>query len=269
MSLSPGSRLGHYHVTALIGEGGMGQVYQATDTHLDRQVAIKVLPDAFASDADRLARFEREAKVGAAPLQQDGSQIVLLNEYNAVREDRSLDDDGTDIFFDRVQGNGGNWFELVVVGDGTAGSTVDLRGWTIAIEDDGAPSAMTLSDHEYWRRVQAGTILTFIEKNDDHPRDTSTAILKEDRLATAGWAWTNVWTGDEAYVSDGGSSFSVSHDSTQFTLKDRTGHIVFGPAGEKGSFVGGGIGSREVYQLLDDPSPQVTPGSRHTDETKQ
>ena len=50
MALTVGSRLGHYDVTALIGEGGMGQVYQATDTNLDRQVAIKVLPDAFASD---------------------------------------------------------------------------------------------------------------------------------------------------------------------------------------------------------------------------
>ena len=66
MALTVGSRLGHYQVTALIGEGGMGQVYQSTDTNLDRQVAIKVLPDAFASDADRLARFEREAKVLAS-----------------------------------------------------------------------------------------------------------------------------------------------------------------------------------------------------------
>ena len=57
MALTVGSRLGHYDVTALIGEGGMGQVYQATDTNLDRQVAIKVLPDAFSSDPDRLARF--------------------------------------------------------------------------------------------------------------------------------------------------------------------------------------------------------------------
>ena len=59
-------RIGCYDVTALIGEGGMGQVYQATDTNLDRQVAIKVLPDAFSSDPDRLARFEREAKVLAS-----------------------------------------------------------------------------------------------------------------------------------------------------------------------------------------------------------
>ena len=59
MALEVGSRLGHYDVTALIGEGGMGQVYQATDTTLDRNVALKVLPDAFTADPDRLARFER------------------------------------------------------------------------------------------------------------------------------------------------------------------------------------------------------------------
>ena len=66
MSLEIGSRLGHYAVTALIGEGGMGQVYQATDMKLNRQVALKILPEAFASDPDRLARFQREAQVLAS-----------------------------------------------------------------------------------------------------------------------------------------------------------------------------------------------------------
>ena len=66
MALTIGDRLAHYDVTALIGEGGMGQVYQATDTQLGREVALKVLPDAFTSDPDRLARFEREAKVLAS-----------------------------------------------------------------------------------------------------------------------------------------------------------------------------------------------------------
>ena len=66
MALEVGSRLGHYEVTALIGEEGMGQVYQATDTKLNRQVALKILPEAFASDLDRLARFQREAQVLAS-----------------------------------------------------------------------------------------------------------------------------------------------------------------------------------------------------------
>ena len=63
MPLTPGTTLGPYSVTAKIGEGGMGEVYQARDTKLDRDVALKVLPEAFTADLDRLARFEREAKV--------------------------------------------------------------------------------------------------------------------------------------------------------------------------------------------------------------
>ena len=66
MALAPGTRLGVYEVSAKIGEGGMGEVYQAHDTKLDRDVALKVLPEIFTSDPDRLARFEREAKVLAS-----------------------------------------------------------------------------------------------------------------------------------------------------------------------------------------------------------
>ncbi len=66
MALAPGIRLGPYEVVAQIGVGGMGEVYRATDTKLKRDVAIKVLPDALAADADRLARFQREAEVLAS-----------------------------------------------------------------------------------------------------------------------------------------------------------------------------------------------------------
>ena len=67
MPLQPGTTLGPYQqVTAKIGEGGMGEVYRARDTKLDRDVALKVLPQAFTDDPDRLARFEREAKVLAS-----------------------------------------------------------------------------------------------------------------------------------------------------------------------------------------------------------
>ena len=66
MTLSRGMRLGVYEVVAILGRGGMGEVYRARDTKLNRDVALKVLPDSFATDADRLARFEREAQVLAA-----------------------------------------------------------------------------------------------------------------------------------------------------------------------------------------------------------
>jgi Tol biopolymer transport system component len=66
LALTPGTRLGVYEVTAQIGVGGMGEVYRATDGNLKRQVAIKVLPASVAGDADRLARFQREAEVLAS-----------------------------------------------------------------------------------------------------------------------------------------------------------------------------------------------------------
>ncbi len=66
MSLRTGSRLGPYEVVSLIGVGGMGEVYRARDTKLKRDVALKVLPEAFLTDHDRLARFQQEAEVLAS-----------------------------------------------------------------------------------------------------------------------------------------------------------------------------------------------------------
>ena len=66
MSLASGVRIGVYRVESLLGAGGMGEVYLARDTRLERNVALKVLPELFAADPDRLARFEREARVLAA-----------------------------------------------------------------------------------------------------------------------------------------------------------------------------------------------------------
>ena len=61
-----GTKLAHYEITSHIGSGGMGDVYQATDTKLGRSVAIKFLPDAFSHDTERVARFQREARVLAS-----------------------------------------------------------------------------------------------------------------------------------------------------------------------------------------------------------
>ena len=66
MTLSPGTRLGHYEITAAVGAGGMGEVYRGRDATLNRDVAIKVLPEALAAEPERLARFRREAQVLAS-----------------------------------------------------------------------------------------------------------------------------------------------------------------------------------------------------------
>src|SRR5437870_1868431 len=66
MSLTPGTRLGPYEVQSALGAGGMGEVYRARDARLDRDVAIKILPETFAADPERVTRFQREAKVLAS-----------------------------------------------------------------------------------------------------------------------------------------------------------------------------------------------------------
>jgi serine/threonine protein kinase len=77
-----GRTLGHYRIVEKIGEGGMGEVYRANDERLDRDVAIKVLPEAVAGDADRLARFEREAKVLASLNHPNIAALYGLEEHD-------------------------------------------------------------------------------------------------------------------------------------------------------------------------------------------
>ena len=90
LRLTLGTRLGPYEILSALGAGGMGEVYRATDTHLKRQVAIKVLPVSVAADAERLARFQREAEVLAAlnhpniahihGLEKSGGSLALVME---------------------------------------------------------------------------------------------------------------------------------------------------------------------------------------------
>ena len=85
MSLAPGTRIGPYEVVSMIGAGGMGEVYRATDTNLGRQVAIKVLPDAFLHDPERLVRFEREAKTLASLSHPNIATIYGLEKVDGIR----------------------------------------------------------------------------------------------------------------------------------------------------------------------------------------
>ena len=80
MPLTLGTRLGPYEITGPLGKGGMGEVYRAKDTKLGREVAIKVLPNSLARDPERLARFEREAKVLASLNHPNIATIYSLEE---------------------------------------------------------------------------------------------------------------------------------------------------------------------------------------------
>src|SRR6201993_5202240 len=91
MALTIGTQLGSHEITALLGKGGMGEVYRARDLKLKREVAIKILPDEFSRDADRVSRFQREAEAlaslnhqniaGIYDLQQSGPTRFLVLEF--------------------------------------------------------------------------------------------------------------------------------------------------------------------------------------------
>ena len=83
--LASGTRVGVYEVVAPIGAGGMGEVYRARNTRLKRDVALKILPESFASDPDRLVRFQREAEVLASLNHPNIAQIYGIDESNGTR----------------------------------------------------------------------------------------------------------------------------------------------------------------------------------------
>ena len=85
MALTIGTQLGSYEITSLLGKGGMGEVYRARDSKLKRDVAIKVLPEEFSSDHDRLARFQREAEVLASLNHTNIAGIHDVQEANGSR----------------------------------------------------------------------------------------------------------------------------------------------------------------------------------------
>src|SRR5215467_14613157 len=85
MSLTIGSHLGSFEIVSALGAGGMGEVYRARDRQLDRDVAIKILPEALAADPERIARFEREAKTLAALNHPNIAHIYGVEESDGIR----------------------------------------------------------------------------------------------------------------------------------------------------------------------------------------
>src|SRR5215467_12716057 len=84
--MSPQQSIAHFRIVAKLGEGGMGAVYRATDTKLNRDVAVKVLPESFASDPGRMARFSREAQVLASLNHPNIAQIYGVEDHALVME---------------------------------------------------------------------------------------------------------------------------------------------------------------------------------------
>src|SRR5438477_11631872 len=85
MNIEPGTFLGGYEIAALLGKGGMGEVYRGRDTKLKRDVAIKILPDEFSRDPDRVSRFQREAEVLASLNHPNIAAIHSLEEAAGTR----------------------------------------------------------------------------------------------------------------------------------------------------------------------------------------
>ena len=187
---------------------------------------------------------------------------LILNEYNAVNTtdflgggDGSADESGgraSDSYFGRVMGNGGDWFELVVIKD-----HLDIRGWQLDIyENKALDKTLTLTTHSIWKDLRAGTIITVAE---DVPSDISY------NPAAGDW-WINVranTNGDGLYIQK--SSFPVSSKNWQLRIRNAAGEVVFGPAGE-GVSPATGIGGTEVFRLEDDPSATIVANSPDYDD---
>ncbi|MFM1866926.1 MAG: hypothetical protein RL591_334 [Planctomycetota bacterium] len=201
---------------------------------------------------------------------------VILNEYNAVDTDGYLnggtskaDIDGgfaSDSYFGRVLGNGGNWFELVVIEDG-----LDMRGWTLEwSKRTGEAGALQLSADAAWGSLPAGTIITFTERTTKQGglnTDLSLDIAGGDR-------WINVNSFDTSLVASTTSNiaghvsgeFSTSNNRWAMTFKNASNAAVAGPFGEGAvGYYQGGIAATDVCRLKDNPGPRIDSNSAYDD----
>ena len=142
---------------------------------------------------------------------------MILNEYNAVVSTGTLKDSGTDTYFGSVTGNGGDWMEFVVIND-----NLDIRGWTFVTTQNGSADAtIILPSYDVFSSLRSGTIFTIAE---NVAEDLSYNPVYDSSNADAGDWWINY----NASFSAGDST----HKNFQVTIKEASGNVIFGPAGE-------------------------------------
>lgn len=193
---------------------------------------------------------------------------LVLNEYNAVGDGRRLEQDGSDPFWGRRLGNGGDWFELVVITD-----HLDARGWRLEVSNatddplNRETFLLELTQADIWSDLRSGTIVTVSERLRSQTGPYEPA---------AGRWWINARAsreddGEFAVVScvapscdPAAANWKVSSAQWQLTIRDALGDLVFGPAGE-GIQPPAGVGGAEVVKLEQDPGADVSPQSNYQD----
>ncbi len=185
---------------------------------------------------------------------------LILNEWNAVSSSNVIANGDTRL--GQVTGNGGDWFELVVVED-----NLDIRGWSLAINDSGeANQTLTFSNDSVWSDLRAGTIITVAETNIIGGDGTFYAEDPSYFPSGGDW-WIHVVAGANGsgtYIT--ATDYRVSNDDWQLSIFDDAGLRRFGPAGEGiGALAAGGINNSQVGELEADPGPDVTASSNYGD----
>ncbi|HIG26627.1 MAG TPA: hypothetical protein EYQ50_02065 [Verrucomicrobiales bacterium] len=204
---------------------------------------------------------------------------LILNEYNAVSSTNFLKDDKSDTQLGRIEGNGGNWLEFVVVED-----HLDVRGWELRwaeqTEEDQVEAVwdperlnfeqgiIRFTNHDSWSDLRSGTILTIGELETLVAEDGSEVVKGTDlsfNPEQEDW-WIHIWSFDESLIltqtnvlGDGPGNFSVGDDNWELTVfnPEGEGTVIFGPIGEDFDDFRGGINNEEISKLETDPSPDV------------
>ncbi len=238
--MDPGTRLGQYEILDRLGAGGMGEVYRARDTTLDRDVAVKVLPEDFASDPDRLARFEVEAKAVAAINHPNIVTIYSIEEMNGRRvltmelvEGQSLDD--------AIPSDGLSVGEFFPIAEALAEALVAAHGRGIAHRDL-KPANVMLSDEGRIKVLDFGIAKLLA------PDDAQQAT----QMPTSGLTGEGLMVGTVPYMSpEQLEGRSVDHRTDIFSL----GVVLYEMATGQRPFQGNSVAATSSAILTATPAP--------------